>query len=137
MPSRVTSQPTWVLGRANARAHQILQDALAKDGMRGYDVRLLAALDELGPASQAELGRRTMIDRSDMVATVNALADRGLVSRAPDPADARRNIVSITRDGVRMLDRLDATLAAVQDAVLAPLTDRERATLVRLLAKIA
>jgi DNA-binding MarR family transcriptional regulator len=59
----------------------------------------MTALDEAGPASQADLGRRTTIDRSDMVATLNELGDLGLLDRAPDPTDRRRNLVSLTPAG--------------------------------------
>ena len=76
------------------------------------------------------------VDRSDVVATVNDLAARGLVSRTPDPDDRRRNVIAITARGTEMLRRLDVTLAEVQDHVLEPLDERERATLVRLLAKL-
>ncbi len=56
-------------------------------GARRYHYALLAAAEEYGPSSQADLGRRTGIDRSDMVATVNDLAERRLLERAPDPQD--------------------------------------------------
>ncbi len=46
-------------------------------------------------------------------------------------------MVAISARGERTLRRLDAVLADVQQAVLEPLTDRERATLLRLLAKLA
>jgi MarR family len=59
----------------------------ATSSSRRDDYRLLAALEEFGPSSQADLGRRTSIDRSDVVAALNELADRGLVRRAPDPED--------------------------------------------------
>jgi MarR family transcriptional regulator, lower aerobic nicotinate degradation pathway regulator len=133
---RVAGQPTWLLSRANARAQAILRDAFDAEGVRGYHFRLLAALDEHGPASQADLGRLTGIDRSDVVAALNDLVADGLASRRPDPADGRRNVVAITARGVDVLQRLDAVLAGVQDVVLGPLTDRERTTLVRLLAKL-
>ena len=133
---RVTGQPTWLLSRANARAQAILRDAFDAEGVRGYHFRLLAALDEHGPASQADLGRRTGIDRSDVVATLNDLVADGLASRQPDPDDRRRNIVTITAHGTGALRRLDIVLGDVQDAVLEPLTDRERTTLVRLLTKL-
>ena len=90
-------------------------------GLRGYHFRLLAALDQYGPSSQAELGRHTGIDRSDVVAALNELVDGGLARRRADPADGRRNVVTITRRGSSTLERLDAALDGVQDALLEPL----------------
>jgi MarR family transcriptional regulator, lower aerobic nicotinate degradation pathway regulator len=133
---RVAGRATWLLSRANARAQGLLADAFAAEGVRGYHFRLLAALDQYGPASQADLGRHTGIDRSDVVATLNDLVERRLAERAPDPTDRRRNVVTLTARGATTLDRLDAVLDGVQDAVLAPLTATERKTLVRLLAKL-
>ena len=133
---RVNGLPTWLLSRANARAQEILHGAFGRLGVRGYHVRVLAALDEFGPMSQAELGRRTGVDRSDIVATVNDLAARAFVSRTPDPDDRRQNVVAITGPGTAMLGRLDVALAEVQEALLEPLSERELAALVRLLAKL-
>ena len=104
--------------------------------MRGYDFRLLAALEQYGPSSQADLGRHTGIDRSDVVGTVNDLVDHGWAQRRPDPVDRRRNVVSITKRGVAALERLDVVLDDVQAQMLAPLTPNERTALVRLLAKL-
>jgi DNA-binding MarR family transcriptional regulator len=133
---RVAGRPTWLLSRANARSHRLLTDAFAAEGLRGYHFRLLAALDQYGPASQADLGRHTGIDRSDVVATLNDLVSGGLAQREPDPADRRRNIITITERGASALERLDAVLDEVQDAVLAPLTPNERKTFMRVLAKL-
>lgn len=104
--------------------------------MRGYHFRVLAALDQDGPSSQAAIGHIAGMDRSDVTATIDNLASWGLVTRVLDPADRRRNVVSITDAGVARLKELDATLARVQDAVLQPLTAQERATLLQLLAKL-
>jgi DNA-binding MarR family transcriptional regulator len=134
---RVAGRPTWLLSQANARAHSLLTEALASEGVRGYHYRLLAALDQYGPSSQADLGRYTDIDRSDVVATLNDLVARRLARRESDPTDRRRNVVKLTTRGAGMLARLDPVLDDVQAAVLAPLTENERRTLVRLLAKLA
>jgi DNA-binding MarR family transcriptional regulator len=133
---RVADQPTWLLSRANVRAQALLHDAFAAHGVRGYHFRLLAALDEHGPASQADIGRRTGIDRSDVVATLNDLVRDGMAGRDPDPSDRRRNVVSITRQGTAALQRLQTVVDDVQEAVLAPLTPTERAQLVRVLRKL-
>jgi DNA-binding MarR family transcriptional regulator len=113
-----------------------LTDAFAAEGLRGYHFRVLAALDQYGASSQADLWRHTGIDRSDVVATLNDLVARGFAQRKPDPGDGRRNVITITRRGANALERLDLVLDDVQDAVLAPLTPNERKTLVRLLPKL-
>ena len=133
---RVAGRPTWLLSRANLRAQALLGEAFAAEGVRGYHFRLLAALEQHGPASQADLGRHTGIDRSDVVATLNDLVEWGLARREPDPADRRRNIVTMTTRGARTLERLDGVLGEVQAAVLAPLTPSERKTFLRLLEKL-
>jgi DNA-binding MarR family transcriptional regulator len=71
-----------------------------------------------------------------MVATVNSLVEKALVRRTPDANDRRRNVVSMTKNGNQMLRRLDVALAEVQHVVLEPLSDGERATLIRLLTKL-
>jgi DNA-binding MarR family transcriptional regulator len=133
---RVAGKPTWLLSRANARAQGLLSEAFATEGVRGYHFRLLAALDQYGPSSQADLGRHTGIDESEVVATVRDLLVKGLARSRPDPNDRRRNIVSITKKGSDTLERLDRALTAVQNAVLAPLSSQERNILVRLLQRL-
>jgi DNA-binding MarR family transcriptional regulator len=135
-PARLTEKPTWLISETSRQAHRLLTDKLATAGSRGYHYRLLAALEEFGPGSQASLGRRTGMDRSDVVAAVNELVARRLVRRSPDPADARRNIIRITPAGLVHLLRLDALLDGVQDELLAPLSAPERAQLIRLLTRV-
>lgn len=134
--ARLSALPTWLLGRAAARSHQVLTTALSHAGARGYHYRVLAALDESGPASQAELGNMTGLDRSDVHAAVGELVDRGAVTRTADPGDRRRNQIALTRSGRHLLRTLDEVVDDVQQQVLAPLSTSERSTLINLLARI-
>ena len=135
-PARLTGKPTWLISQVSTHAHRLLTEKLATAGARGYHYRLLAALQEFGPASQASLGRRTCMDRSDVVAAINDLASRGQVERALDPADHRRNVITITAAGTAHLERLDRMLTGVQDDLLAPLSPGERDQLTRLLSRV-
>jgi DNA-binding MarR family transcriptional regulator len=128
--------PSWLIGQASAYSHRLLVEGFSAVGARGYHHRLLAALEEFGPASQAALGRRTGIDRSDVVAAVDELADRALVQRSPDPDDRRRNTITITPAGTKQLRRLEQILADVQDELLAPLSPADRTRLIRLLTRL-
>jgi DNA-binding MarR family transcriptional regulator len=71
-----------------------------------------------------------------VAAAVNELARRGLAVRAPDPADRRRNVISITPVGAAHLRRLDELLDGAQDELLAPLSPAERQQLIGLLNRI-
>ena len=135
-PARLRSKPSWLITQTAMHAGRLVSEGLAAADARGYHYRLLAALEEFGPASQAALGRRTGIDRSYVVEAVNELADRGLVERTRDPKDRRRNIITITPAGIQQLRRLDEVLAGIQDELLAPLSADERNELPRLLRKV-
>ncbi|ONF68850.1 MarR family winged helix-turn-helix transcriptional regulator [Amycolatopsis keratiniphila] len=128
--------PSWLLTQTANHAHRLVTDGFSAADARGYHYRVLATLDEFGPASQAALGRRSGIHVSEMVATINELAERELVERAPDPADRRRNVVSLTTAGKRQLRRLEKQLAERQDELLAPLSPDERKRFTELLSKL-
>ena len=136
LPARLRAMPTWLIGQVETRSHRLLAERLGAEGARGYHFRLLAALAEFGPASQASLGRRTAMNRSDVVTAVNELVDQGLAERTGDPADRRRNIVTMTPAGQARLGRLDEVLAEVQAQLLAPLSAAERADFAQLLTRI-
>ncbi|GAA3161921.1 MULTISPECIES: MarR family winged helix-turn-helix transcriptional regulator [Nonomuraea] len=133
---RLRRLPTRLTNGAALIANRLVDQALAGAGARRYHYALLATLEEFGPASQAELGRRTGIDRSDVVAAVNDLADQGFLQRAPDPGDRRRNVITITPAGRKQLADLDRLLTAAQDDYLAPLSATDRRTFVDLLTRL-
>lgn len=135
-PALLRNKPSWLISQISAHAHRLLTERLATVGARGYHFRLLAALEEFGPASQASLGRHTQLDRSDVTAAVSELAAQELVRRATDHTDRRRNIITITDTGRAQLRRLNALLAEVQDELLAPLSPGERQSLASTLTRV-
>jgi DNA-binding MarR family transcriptional regulator len=136
MENRWEHLPSWLLTQTAGHAQRLVADGFSSVDARGYHYRLLATLAESGPASQAALGRGSGIHLSDMVAAINELADRELVERTPDPADRRRNIISLTAAGRRQLRRLEQRLAETQDELLAPLSAGERRELTGLLSRL-
>jgi len=135
-PARLRTLPSWLINQAAIPANRLVTDGFASVGARRYHYSLLATLDDVGPGSQAALSDRTSVDRGDMVATIDELVEQGLVERAPDPTDRRRNVVSITAAGRRHLRKLDRLVARIQDQWLAALSPTERDQLVTLLGRI-
>ena len=135
-PQRLQRLPSWLLSASALVGDRLVNEALATEGVRKYHFRVLVALSDDGPLSQADLGRRLSIDRSDMAAVVAELEQRGLVARARDDLDRRRNVVTVTAGGEDALARMDAAIAAAQDELLAPLAAPERQQLTELLTRL-
>ncbi|WP_424638980.1 MarR family winged helix-turn-helix transcriptional regulator [Embleya sp. AB8] len=135
-PARVRNLPSRMLSKAAMHADRLVSEGLAAEHARKWHFAVLVALTETGPASQSTLSRCTGIYRSDMVAVINELADRDLVERTPDPADRRRNIITVTPQGRAHLRRLDEIITQAQNDLLAPLTPPERAQLAGLLTRL-
>lgn len=100
------------------------------------DFAVLAALEEYGPLSQADLGRRLGLDRNDVSGVVTRLASGRYVDRHTDPGNRRRNVVTLTASGRRYLEEIQRHADAAQDELLAGLDPAERRQLNELLAKL-
>ena len=135
-PTRLARLPSRLLGQAALHAQRLVAEVLAAEGVRKHHFAVMVALDEGGPASQAALGRRLSIDRSDMAAVVMDLERDGLLSRERDERDRRRNVVRLTPAGRRLLRRLETCVAGAQETLLEPLSAAERADLERLLLRV-
>jgi len=135
-PGRLWQLPSWLLARAALHAQRLTAGRLDVLGMRRQHFAVLGALADHGASSQADLGRRLSIDRSDMAAVVSDLERGGLVQRSRDPDDLRRNLVAINPAGIFALRQLAAHISAAEEDLLAPLTPVERSELTRLLARL-
>ena len=128
--------PSWLLNQTSAYAQRLIGEGFAEAGARGYHYRLLRSLALDGPASQADLGRRTGIHLSDMVAALNELQQGGYIARSPDKTDKRRNVISLTSAGRAREKELAKRAEDIQEALLEPLNEGEREQLTALLRKL-
>jgi DNA-binding MarR family transcriptional regulator len=135
-PRRLQRLPSWLATEVAKQADRLVSDALAAEGVRRHHFAVLTALAEQGAASQATIGRRLWIDRSDLHAVLGELERDGLVARVRDERDRRRNVVELTTAGAAALARLDARIEAAQDALLAPLPAADREKLSQLLTQL-
>jgi DNA-binding MarR family transcriptional regulator len=90
---------------------------------------VLGNLRDLGPTRITELAGLEGVTQPTMTTLVTRLERDGLVTRSPDPADARAVRVEITEEGRERLTRMRAGRAAVLDAALTELEPEERALL--------
>ena len=98
------------------------------------EASVLARLDADGPDSPSSLAALEGVRPQAIAVTLAALEQRGLVSRAVDPADGRRSVITITAAGRKIVtDRASTALGRLADAIDTEMSAAERAELRRLL----
>lgn len=136
-PNRIRPLPSWLLGRAAARGRSLVSEALARHDMKMWHHVVLAAVADLDPVAQADLGRAVALDPKDLVGVLNDLQSAALITRAPDPKDRRKNAVSLTEDGRSRLEECTEAGAQANAQLLAPLAPDERAQFLDMLRRIS
>ncbi|MGW6521252.1 MarR family winged helix-turn-helix transcriptional regulator [Streptomyces sp. NPDC054950] len=135
--SAIRSLPSWLLGRAAARGRALVAEALAVEGLKMWHHVVLSAVRDLAPVAQADLGRSVGLDPKDLVGILNDLQLAGVAVREPDPNDRRKNAVSLTEEGRRLLRRCEQAAREANDVLLAPLSAAERDHLTGMLIRIS
>ncbi|MES4901792.1 MULTISPECIES: MarR family transcriptional regulator [unclassified Streptomyces] len=125
------------LARRLQQAHSLLWGAMVSEETTSPQFAVLNALVEKPDIDQRTLSEHVHLDRSTIADVVARLARRGLVERVRDPRDGRRNVLTLTDDGVRVHRKLVTRTARMNRVFLAPLDEGERETLLRLIARVA
>ncbi|HYB25115.1 MAG TPA: MarR family transcriptional regulator [Solirubrobacteraceae bacterium] len=125
----------YLLKHAQQRYQTIQRPALAAFGLDGRLLAVLVVVGREGPALQQRLAERLGVDRTTMVALIDALELSQLVKRRRDPADRRGQLVLLTAKGTKLLPRALEAVAGVEDDFLAGLSSPEQREFRRLLAK--
>jgi len=97
---------------------------------------LLTRVDDDGPLTLGDLGRRVHMDPSAVGRQVRQLEAQGLLVRAPDPDDGRVTRVRVTPRGHALRRRLDEAGRRHLAETLADWSPDDREALARLLPKL-
>ncbi len=140
MTKPATRGPTARVGHLLRRAYQLALENSAR-GFADLDLtpRQAAAVWEIharGPLSQRELGEAIGMDAPNVHGLVTRLLKRGVVARAKDRGDPRRNLLSLTQEGETIATTLPERARRSEEATLADLSPADRARLVELLEAI-
>lgn len=108
----------------------------AKFGLTVHAWRMMAVLGRTAPLSAIELARRTAMDQVSVTRALNHLAALGMVIRGTDASDRRRAAVRLNALGRRTYEAIVPLALELETALVAGLTEAERAALDLLTARV-
>jgi len=124
------------LKRAYVILHADFRATLEEDDLAPRVFSALSLVVQYPNITQSELARMLGIERSGLVAIVDALETRGYLMRTTVPGDRRVQALVPTSVGAQAYAAAVAAVRAHEDRMLADLTAEEVAQLIALLKKI-
>ncbi len=127
--------PVDGLAQLSFVVHRMLERRAAEHDLSIVQTRLLGILRDRRPTIN-ELARMLALDKSSVSGLVERAERRGLVARAPSPADGRSVLVSLTDEGRSHVSHASSGFEADVSALLAHLPQGQRRTLSRLISRL-
>ncbi|WP_430460062.1 MarR family winged helix-turn-helix transcriptional regulator [Thalassolituus sp. LLYu03] len=97
---------------------------------------VLTALSQGNTDTQAELARLLGVEQSSMAQTLVRLERDGLITRSPDPAHGRRQLIALTPLARNILPSSKEVLARGNDMALSDFSAEERELVLKLLVRM-
>ncbi len=123
----------WALSR---RLRAMAREALAEWDVTPSQARALGVLRRHGPLRLGDLAEHLRIVPRSVTEVVDALEERALVVRRPDPADRRATLVALTARGDEVAAGIRAARTSGAGSLFAQLPAPDRAELARILTAL-
>lgn len=114
-----------------------LETALKAAGLADRHLSTLVSLSTSGRVTVSEFARERGVSRASASLLVSELSRKGFITRHEDERDLRRRILAIAPEHQAAVNAFRRSRAAIVEHALEHCSDRERATLIKLLALIA
>jgi DNA-binding MarR family transcriptional regulator len=134
--------PIGVIGRISRLARELetrLEVVYREHGLEPGWHDVLATLRRQGPPytmRPSDFTGTLMLTSSGTTKRLDRLERAGLVARTPDPADRRGVLITLTEDGLRLIDEVTVAHLDNERDLIAALGDGEREQLADLLRKV-
>ncbi|WP_313643484.1 MarR family transcriptional regulator [Pseudomonas sp.] len=125
--------------RIHKHLERLRAEALAQYGFKEGEFDVLATLRRAGAPyrlTPTELYRSLLITSGAMTNRLARLESAGMVERIADSQDKRSSHVALTAGGKELIDQAVLTHTEIQELVLAPLNEQQRADFARLLKHV-
>lgn len=123
----------WAVTR---RLREVSAESLAPWDITPAHWRALRVLKRHGTMRLSELSVHLRIAPRSATEVVDALEDRGLAQRRPDPGDRRATLAELTEQGNSVLDAVHAARGSAAERFFGRLSPADRDQLARILGRL-
>lgn len=137
--SDIRTMPGHLIRRMHQISASVFADRMKAAGldMTSPQFAALAVLRAHPGIDQATLAGLIAYDRPTIGGVVDRLVAKNLVERVLNPTDRRAKMLSLTAEGLKVLNHLTPIVQDLQDALLPGLTDQEKQDFLRLASIVA
>lgn len=101
-------------------------------GITSSQARVIKALNHLEKTSQIDLAKEFDITAASMSTMTSRLIALGFISTQKDPANAKRNLLSLTPKGIAIIDDIEMAWASVDEYIQVRIGKEKQHTLAAL-----
>jgi DNA-binding MarR family transcriptional regulator len=130
------AKPGHLIRRAHQISWALFLEECAAFNITPVQYSALVAIDERPGVDATRLSALIAFDRSTIGNVLDRLENRGLIRREASAQDRRQKLLHLTREGKTILRQVRPLVLRVQNRILAPLSEEERATLLKLLTRL-
>ena len=131
------AMPGYLIRRAQQISTALFAEECAEFDLTAVQYAALAAIRAHPEVDATRLSALIAFDRSTIGGVLERLEAKGWVLRTPSAGDKRVKLLRLTLEGERLLRRVGPAVRRVQQRLLKPLAQPDRAALLRLLTQLA
>ena len=122
--------------RLHALCHAALMEVTGPEELEPLEFAAVASIHDAPGIDVAQLAERLGIDPATAKRIVKRLAQRGFIESSPQAGGRHPRAFVVTSAGDDLIRRLRPVIRAIHDRIMAPLSERDRETLIELLVRV-
>jgi len=97
---------------------------------------IMSLLTQRSPLNQKEISESMIKDKTAITRAIDDLVGRGMILRQTNPEDRRQNLITLTDEGERMIDKLVQVYLKWEEKMLQDISDAEKTSFLRMIRKV-
>lgn len=127
---------TWLIRRIFRQMAHLAGESLEPFGISAADRAVLEFLFPDEALSVPEIAQRYAVSRQHVQVTVNALLEKGLVAKSPNPRHKRSSLICLSGTGKKLFERVRKNDSRLVGELFRDIPDRQLAPTLKTLKKL-